>query len=261
MGPTVAEVRRMLQTADAARFAVLERALAADERKGVRDAVEVARRRLDAEAAEAARVGALYDFEEGLPFARDGVWVGLDEVGRGSLAGPVAAGAVVLARSPRIMGLDDSKKLSRARRSELAATIKEHALAWAVSYVEPHAIDERGMTAALKCAFSSALEKIEDAGFTVSAALLDGNPLHFDAREVNIVKGDARCASIAAASIVAKVERDALMSRLAVHYPDYHLEACKGYASAEHIAAIRAHGLTPIHRATFCTAFTQASLF
>ena len=91
--------------------------------------------------------------------------------------------------------------------------------------------------------------------------MLDGNPLHFDPREVNIVKGDARCASISAASIVAKVERDALMCELDRAYPGYGFAHNKGYGSADHIAAIKEMGLSPVHRVSFCTAFTQDSLF
>ena len=91
--------------------------------------------------------------------------------------------------------------------------------------------------------------------------LLDGNPLHMDPREVNVVKGDGKCASIAAASIVAKVERDALMCEYARQYPEYDFSSNKGYASVAHIQAIKDHGLCPIHRASFCHAFTQESLF
>ena len=101
----------------------------------------------------------------------------------------------------------------------------------------------------------------ETAEHRADVVLLDGNPLHMDDREVNVVKGDCRCASIAAASIVAKADRDALMCRLAKEYPAYGFEAHKGYASPEHIEAIRRHGLTPVHRVTFCTSFMQATLF
>ena len=117
------------------------------------------------------------------------------------------------------------------------------------------------MTASLLLAFRRAVAHIEEAGVHPDVVLLDGNPLRLDEREVNVVKGDGKCASIAAASIVAKVERDALMCRYAEEYPEYGFDACKGYASAAHIEAIKRYGLTPIHRATFCTAFTQASLF
>ena len=130
-----------------------------------------------------------------------------------------------------------------------------------MKYVAAVVIDAVGMTASLVTAFRRALAAIEEAGVHPDVVLLDGNPLHMDDREVNVVKGDCRCASIAAASIVAKADRDALMCRLAKEYPAYGFEAHKGYASPEHIEAIRRHGLTPVHRVTFCTSFMQATLF
>ena len=138
---------------------------------------------------------------------------------------------------------------------------KRQAVAWTVEYVEAADIDAAGMTASLVTAFRHALAHIETAGVRPDVVLLDGNPLRLDDREVNVVKGDCRCASIAAASIVAKVERDALMCRYAEDYPEYGFDSCKGYASPAHIEAIKRFGLTPLHRATFCTAFTQPTLF
>lgn len=259
---TVAEIRAMLRDADAEAFAVLERSLVADTRKGVRAAVDAARRRIEAEAACREHTRALYDFEREIAEARGGrVVVGLDEVGRGPLAGPLAVGACVLPDEPRIEGLDDSKRLRPEARERIAAEVRAHALAWTVQYVEADEIDACGMTACLVTAFRRAVAAIEQAGIVPDVVLLDGNPLHLDAREVNVVKGDGRCASIAAASIVAKVERDALMCRYATQYPAYALDDCKGYASPAHIAAIKRYGLTPIHRKTFCTAFRQESLF
>ncbi len=259
MGPTVAEIRSRLKQADAAEFKVLERSLVADTRKGVRAALETARHRLAAAAAEEARLQGMYDYQKEL--AGRAVAVGLDEVGRGPLAGPLAVGAVVLPDAPRIAGLNDSKQVKPADRERIAEEIKELALAWAVCYVEPADIDAQGMTASLTSAFKQALECVEAAGIEVGAVLLDGNPLHMDEREINVVKGDGKCASIAAASIVAKVERDALMCRYAEQYPEYGFEACKGYASPAHIEAIRRYGLCPIHRVSFCHAFVQESLF
>ncbi len=259
---TVAEIRRRLQEADAPGFAVLERALAADARKGVRAAVETARRRIEAEEAERRRLEGLYAYERALAEARGGkVVVGLDEVGRGPLAGPLAVGACVLPAFPLVEGLNDSKQVKPEARERVAARVKETALAWTVQYVDAETIDAAGMAASLVKAFRAALAAIEAAGVHPDVVLVDGNPLHMDAREVNVVKGDSRCASIAAASLVAKVERDALMCRLAQRYPEYGFESHKGYASPEHIRAIRRHGLTPVHRATFCTAFTQPTLF
>ncbi len=262
MGPTVAEIRQRLQEAGAREFAVLERSLVADTRKGVRDAVEVARRRIEAEQAERERLASLYAFERALAEARGaGVVVGLDEVGRGPLAGPLAVGAVVLPLEPAVEGLNDSKQLKAEVRERIALEVKQVAVAWTVEYVEAADIDAAGMTASLVTAFRRALAHIEAAGVRPDVVLLDGNPLRLDDREVNVVKGDCRCASIAAASIVAKVERDALMCRYAEDYPEYGFDSCKGYASPAHIEAIKRFGLTPLHRATFCTAFTQPTLF
>lgn len=262
MGVTVAEIKKRLSEADAEEFAVLERALVADERKGVRSALVVAKRRLQAEADEEARLASMYSFERSLcgenPHA---VVVGLDEVGRGPLAGPLAVGAVVLPADPKIAGLNDSKQVKPADRERIAAEVKRVALAWDVHYIEPSYIDDHGMTASLRLAFSSAVKAIEQAGVRPDVILLDGNPLHLDPREINVVKGDGKCASIAAASIVAKVERDALMCRYAESYPEYHFAENKGYASQAHIDAIERVGLSPIHRKSFCTAFTQQTLF
>lgn len=259
MGPTVAEIREKLQHADAAEFAVLERSLVADTRKGVRSAVETARRRIAAEQAEAQRLAGMYTFQAEVAGGR--LVVGLDEVGRGPLAGPLAVGAVVLPEQPHIAGLNDSKQVKPERREEIAARIKQVALAWTVQYIESADIDANGMTASLVTAFRRAVAAVEAAGVSPEVVLLDGNPLHMDKREVNVVKGDGKCASIAAASIVAKVERDALMCEYAKQFPAYDFASNKGYASAAHIQAIKDYGLCPIHRASFCHAFTQESLF
>lgn len=259
MGPTVAEVKEKLQHADAAEFAVLERSLVADTRKGVRSAVETARRRIAAELAEAQRLADMYSFQAEIADGK--LVVGLDEVGRGPLAGPLAVGAVVLPEQPHIAGLNDSKQVKPEHREEIAKRIKQVALAWTVQYIEPADIDANGMTASLVTAFRRAVGAIEAAGVVPEVVLLDGNPLHMDTREVNVVKGDGKCASIAAASIVAKVERDALMCNYAEQFPAYEFASNKGYASAAHIQAIKDHGLCPIHRVSFCHAFTQESLF
>ena len=258
MAKTLAEIRAELQHADRDQYEALARALAADERKGVIQALATARKRLDAQDAEAARSECMYSFQQELA---EGVVVGLDEVGRGPVAGPLAVAAVVLPDRPRIFGLNDSKQLTAQRRESLAAIIKETALAWAVEYVEPSEIDERGMAASLRLAFTRALAAVEAQGVRADAVLLDGNALHLDPRERNVVKGDSKCASIAAASIVAKVERDALMDEYAKTWPAYGFDHNKGYASADHIEAIKALGTCPIHRETFCRAWTQATLF
>lgn len=257
---TIADIRaRLVATTTREEFEVLERALCADTRKGVLTALESTRKRFADQEAEEARLNSLYVFEQELSEGRS--IVGLDEVGRGPLAGPLAVGAVVLDTTTRIQGLNDSKKIPEAKREEIAEEIKRHALAWTVQYIQPDEIDAAGMTLSLRMAFTRAVAAIEAAGITPQCVLLDGNPLRFDPREVNVIKGDAKCASIAAASIIAKVERDALMVQFAEEYPQYALEKCKGYASPDHIEAIKQFGLTPIHRRSFCGSFMQESLF
>lgn len=256
---TVADIKQRIDAADSEELAVLERSLVADTRKGVRSALEIAKRRLETVATETARLAGMYSFQAEL--ASGTLLVGLDEVGRGPVAGPLTVGAVILPENPQIEGLNDSKQVSPQHREEMAEKIKEIALAWSVQHVEPEAIDATGMTASLRYAFLKAVKAIEDQGIKPEVILLDGNPMRLDPREISVVKGDGRCASIAAASIVAKVTRDALMTDYAEQYPEYSFESCKGYASKEHIEAIKQYGLSPIHRVSFCTAFTQESLF
>ena len=259
MARTLAEIKAALQAATREEYEQMARALAADERKGVKQALAVALRRLDAEDAERERLEGMYAFQAQL--AQGGVAVGLDEVGRGPVAGPLTVAAVVLPDEPRIEGLNDSKQISPENREAIAAKVKELALAWSIQHIPPQDIDQNGMAASLRTAFTRALKAVEEQGVRIDAVLLDGNALRLDPREVNVVKGDAKCASIAAASIIAKVERDALMCRYAETYPQYGFQNCKGYASAEHIAAIKEFGLTPVHRASFCHAWTQETLF
>mgnify|MGYP002626030058 CR=1 FL=1 len=256
---TVEDIREMLQAADAAEFAILERAFKADTRKGVARALEAARKRISAEEAERERVANLYRYQYAL--ANGGMVLGLDEVGRGPLAGPLTVGGVVLPNEPLIRGLNDSKQIPEARRSEIADDIRSHALAWTIQHISPEEIDAYGMAACLRKAFKAAIDSIESQSVKVDCILLDGNPLHLDPREQNVVKGDAKCAAISAASIIAKVERDALMMRYAEMYPEYGFEKNKGYGSSMHIEAILQFGCSPIHRRSFCHFQEQPTLF
>lgn len=258
---TVAEIRALLQAADGEELAVLERALVADTRKGVAHALEAARRRIASQQAEMQRVDSLYRFQEELAGVPTHCILGLDEVGRGPLAGPLTVGGVVLADTPHIEGLNDSKQIPEQRRAAIAEDVRSRACAFTIQHVPAQEIDEFGMAACLRKAFRAAIDDIESRGFPVQRILLDGNPLNLDDREVNVVKGDARCASIAAASIVAKVERDALMARYAEMYASYGFEKNKGYGSAAHIDAIARFGLSPVHRRSFCHFSDQLSLF
>ena len=263
---SIAEVSALLDGCDRATYESCREALRTDTRKGIVSLLERAGKRLEVEDAEAARLEGMYAFERELAeMRRARVWVGLDEVGRGPVAGPLAAGAVVLDPATRIPGLNDSKKLSAASREEIADAVRRGAVACAVAFVDNRFIDEHGMVSSLKQAFSDALADVErqlaDRGLSCDLVLLDGNPLGFDRRELNVVKGDGKCASIAAASIIAKVARDALMVDYARQYPEYGWDENKGYASEAHRKAIDAFGLTPLHRESFCTSFAQMSLF
>lgn len=233
--------------------ALVER-YAEDPRLQVQKACERAMNRHAKELAERQRVDDMYEtmFELG----GDGVVVGVDEVGRGSVAGPLTVCAVCLPAQPRIWGLNDSKKLSPARRELLAVRIAEVAHAIGICHIDPERIDEIGMARALREAVAGA---VADTGLTPDCVLMDGNPLGAVPNERDVVKGDATVACIAAASIVAKVTRDEMLVELDAEYPGYHLAQSKGYASPEHIQAIKERGLSPIHRVSFCGNFLETA--
>ncbi|MDR3136405.1 MAG: ribonuclease HII [Coriobacteriales bacterium] len=184
--------------------------------------------------------------------------IGLDEVGRGALAGSLTVAAVALPLEPRVFGLDDSKRLSARKREELLVQIKAVALAIGIAHIQPSQIDAQGMAACLPQAFAAALAATD---LVPDLVLVDGRPLGIHPAEHAIIKGDRKVACIAAASIVAKVCRDALMVEAADIHDNYGWRSNKGYGSAAHIAAIREWGLSPLHRSSFCGSFLQASLF
>ena len=256
---TAQDIVARLRAADASELAVLEHTVQADTRKTVQQALSSARKRVAAQEAEYERVSAMYRFQ--CEYAPCEQVVGLDEVGRGPLAGPLTVAAVVLPEEPVLVGINDSKQVAPAMREELAAKIKSIALFYAIEHIPPDDIENHGMTTCLKHAFSNALRSVEAQGASPAVVLLDGNPLHFDTRERNVIKGDAKVASIAAASIIAKVERDAMMNEYARDYPEYGFDRNKGYGSEEHRNAIARYGLTPLHRRSFCTSFVQDTLF
>lgn len=255
---TVAEVVAVLREADRATYEHLKRELASDARSGVAAALVSAERRFAREAEQSAHTDSLYALQRELDPHDLGLVIGVDEVGRGSLAGPLTVAAVVLPSSEPIGGLDDSKRLSPTRREELAEKIHATARAVSIVHIPADQIDLMGMSACIKVAV---VRSVLGCDVDPVAVLIDGNPLRVHPAERAIVKGDSKHAAIAAASIVAKVERDALMRSLDDTYPGYAFAASKGYASPEHIERIRSHGLTPLHRATFCTSFTSDALF
>ncbi|NTU88354.1 MAG: ribonuclease HII [Actinobacteria bacterium] len=226
-----------------------------DPRRSVKAAVCSAMKRLEANDHEIIRTRALYTAQ--IEFGGTGMVVGIDEVGRGAVAGPLTVAAVVLPLEPLIIGLNDSKQLTPTRREELAREIKACALAIGIAHIAPEDIDACGMAASLRVAM---LRALESTNVEPDSVLIDGNPMHLHKREISIVKGDGKIAAIAAASIVAKVTRDAIMVRADKDYPGYGFASAKGYASAEHIDAIKTLGLTDFHRASFCRGFLSEQL-
>lgn len=174
---------------------------------------------------------------------------GVDEVGRGCLAGPVVAAAVILDPNRPIKGLRDSKKLSAKKRDELAEEIKEKALAWSVAAMGPEVIDKINILQATLLAMKAAVEKLPVEPDFVQ---VDGNKLpKWKWLSEAVVKGDDKVEWISAASIIAKTTRDGYMCKIAELYPQYGFEHHVGYGTAEHIKALKAYGPTPIHRKTF----------
>ena len=174
---------------------------------------------------------------------------GVDEAGRGPLAGPVSAAAVILDPSRPIEGLADSKKLSEKQRDLLAPIIRERALAWAVAYAEVDEIDTLNILQATLLAMRRAVLALP---IQPQQVLVDG--LYCPQTGIPseaIVKGDSKVAAISAASILAKTARDALMLKLHVQYPQYGFDGHKGYPTAAHLAALREHGVSEVHRRSF----------
>lgn len=178
---------------------------------------------------------------------------GIDEAGRGPLCGPVVAAAVILKKGDKIAFVNDSKKLSEKRREELFEIIKERVVAYSVGIVDEQTIDEINILEATRLAMKKAVEGLN---VTPEYVLVDAEKkVPIDVPYMPIVKGDAKSESIAAASIIAKVTRDHIMYDLDKKYPEYDLAKNKGYGTAKHIEGIKIHGLTEIHRKSFCKKF------
>lgn len=218
-----------------------------DVRVSVRKLVAQARKRLESLAGERARIESLKVYER--QYGDRGYICGIDEVGRGPLAGPVVAGAVILPKDCQILYINDSKKLSEKKREELYDIIMEQAVATGIGMVSPARIDEINI---LQATYEAMREAIQNLSVTPDILLNDAVTIPgVQIPQVPIIKGDAKSISIGAASIIAKVTRDRLMKEYDSEMPEYGFARNKGYGSAEHIAAIREYGASPIHRKTF----------
>ena len=208
------------------------------------------RKKLDIEE-EKKRVMAMYEIEHLCREKGYKYIAGVDEAGRGPLAGPVCAAAVVLPDNIFIPGINDSKKLSEKKREELFDIICEKAIAYSIEYSDTEQIERENILAATMDAMNRAINNLS---VPVDYALIDGNRKSgIECECETVVKGDSKSISIAAASILAKVSRDRFIINASKEYPEYGFERNKGYGTAEHIAALEKYGMSPIHRKKFVT--------
>ncbi len=243
---TISEIRDILKEEDVPQEILQE--IMSDPRKGAQNLMAAYVRRRNRETAERLRVEEMYQPESA--FYKKGMKyiVGIDEVGRGPLAGPVTVAAVVLKPHWFVSGLNDSKKVTPVHREEIARKIHEEAVDISIISLPPSEIDALNIYEATMEAMYMAVKNLK---VKPEAVIVDAMPLHFTIPCLSLVHGDARCASVAAASIVAKVHRDHLMDEYDTAYPGYGFSQHKGYGTAEHIEAIRRLGITPIHRKSF----------
>ena len=223
----------------------------ADTRKAVVTIVERAQKKIAALEAEKRRMYQMFSFER--QYSDYAYICGIDEVGRGPLAGPVVAGAVILPKDCSLLWLNDSKQLSEKKREELYDCIMAEAVSTGLGYVAPERIDEINILQATYEAMREAVSKLHP---QPDLLLNDAVTIpKVEIKQVPIIKGDAKSASIAAASIIAKVTRDRLMVQYDEIYPEYGFAANKGYGAQAHIEALQKYGPTPIHRRSFIKNF------
>ena len=247
----IGEIKAELQAAADKELPLFIQEYEMDERGGVQSLIVKAKKRIEDLEKEMIRTEDMKRYEK--EYADCGYICGIDEVGRGPLAGPVVACAVILPKDCNILYINDSKKLSEKKREELYDVIMKEALAVGIGYATHTRIDEINILQATYEAMREAISKLE-----VKPDILLNDAVTIpgvDVRQIPIIKGDAKSMSIAAASIIAKVTRDRLMVEFDKAYPEYHFAENKGYGSAVHIAAIKEVGPSPIHRQSFIKNF------
>ena len=231
----------------------LEQSYREDTRSGVQALIRRSEKQREALEKETARMYQLQQYER--EYENEGLICGIDEVGRGPLAGPVVAGAVILPKDCEILYLNDSKQLSAEKREQLYDVILEHAVAVGIGIVSPQRIDEINILQATYEAMRQAIGKLNP-----QPAVLLNDAVRIPQvaiQQVPIIKGDAKSVSIAAASIVAKVTRDRMMEQYEEVFPGYGFARNKGYGSKEHIEALQTMGPTAIHRRSFIGHFVK----
>lgn len=251
----IGEIRALFASCEGQELEELIARYRDDERSGVQAEILKARKRMEALDKEKQRTWRMKEYER--RYEALGPLCGIDEVGRGPLAGPVVACAVILPKDCQILYLNDSKQLTAKKREELYEVILQNAVSVGIGMVGPERIDEINILQATYVAMRQAIGKL-----SVTPAVLLNDAVTIPGvsiRQVPIIKGDAKSVSIAAASIVAKVTRDRLMEQYDGIYPEYGFASNKGYGAAAHIAALQKYGPTPIHRRSFIGNFVQAA--
>ncbi|MBQ3933154.1 MAG: ribonuclease HII [Lachnospiraceae bacterium] len=251
MSKSIKEIQEIFENADMSEYDSIQESLKDDERAGVIKLIMKYNKKKKAFEDEVQRIFDMKEFER--KYSDYQYICGIDEVGRGPLAGPVCAGAVILPKDAEILYVNDSKKLSGKKREELYKEITEQAIAYKTVFMNHEVIDEINI---LQATYKAMRQAVNELNPQPDLLLIDAVHIpELEVKQVSIIKGDAKSFSIAAASIVAKVERDHLMEKYDELYPEYGFAGNKGYGSKEHIEAIKKYGPCPIHRRTFIKNF------
>lgn len=253
MGKTTKEIKAIVDATHLSDYPEMIKELSRDSRAGVNKMAQTLEKRLENHQMEMDRLTVMKQIEESFRQKGFKLIAGMDEVGRGPLAGPVVSCAIVLPEDSIVEKVNDSKKLSAGTRSDLYDQLLESAVAIGVGVVENTDIDEINILQATKKSMRLALNQLKESPDLVLVDAVELPGLEMEQKA--IIKGDERCYSIAAASIIAKVYRDRMMALYHEEYPMYQFRSNKGYGSKEHIDAIKKYGLCPIHRRSFCTNF------
>ena len=245
--PTIKEVKERLAMIDELDHPFFEE-LILDGRAGVQAAISKRKRELQKQVDEDLRLEKMLAYEKELYTQEIQLIAGVDEVGRGPLAGPVVAAAVILPKACKIPGLNDSKKIPKSKHKEIYEAVLQNAIAIGIGVKDNHVIDQVNIYEATKLAMMEAIGQLEP---QPQHLLIDAMRLDLPIPQTSIIKGDANSLSIAAASIVAKVTRDQMMEEFDCEYPGYDFTQNAGYGTANHLAGLHKLGVTPIHRRSF----------
>ena len=245
--PTIKEIKERLATIDDLDHPLFEE-LILDGRAGVQAAISKRKRELQKQVDEDLRLEKMLAYEKELYAQGIDLIAGVDEVGRGPLAGPVVAAAVILPKACKIPGLNDSKKIPKSKHKEIYEAVLQNAIAIGIGVKDNQVIDQVNIYEATKLAMMEAIGQLEP---QPQHLLIDAMKLDLPIPQTSIIKGDANSLSIAAASIVAKVTRDQMMEEFDKEYPGYDFAKNAGYGTAKHLAGLVQLGVTPIHRRSF----------